>query len=103
VSPELDRAVREGLEAMDAALGGKVPPEHDPIAGATRGACAMRDTLVVLRRQGRDVASMLGDANMLVSELVAGEFPIAGFRRKRIEKARAVYAGLAERMRTMQE
>ena len=98
MSPDMERACRKGLDALDAALAGEVPPEHDPIADATRAAARLRDRLIELQGRGREVAPLLADANMLVSELVAGEFPVAGFRRKRIEKARDVFRSLVERV-----
>jgi hypothetical protein len=92
MTPNLDQACRDGLAALDSVLEGKPAPEHDPIAGATRGASLMRDLVIEAQRRGdSSVAHLLERANMLVSELVAGEFPVAGFRRKRIEDARVLY------------
>ena len=92
MTPSADKTCRDGLAALDAALGGNVPPEHDPIADATRGASLMRDLVIGAQRRGEaNLGHLLERANVLVSELVAGEFPVAGFRRKRIEEARGLY------------
>ena len=95
MSPQLEAACRKGLESLDAALDGRTPPGHDPIAGATRGASLMRDMVIGLQRSGHPGAGkLLERANILLSELVAGEFPVSGFRKKRIEEARGLYERL---------
>ena len=94
---ELSALCRQGIEALDAALAREVPPEKDPIGRATRCTAALRDELIArLRRGDADAEPLLVQANSLLSELAAAEFPIAGFRRDRIEKAREAYQRLYE-------
>jgi hypothetical protein len=94
---ELDRLCREGLEALERALAGEVAPEKDPIATATRCTAGLRDALIErLRRGDADAEPLVVQANALLSELVAAEFPLAGFRRERIEKARDAYRCLLD-------
>jgi len=99
MSDDLERACREGLESLDAVIHKHADPAHDPVAGATRGAVRMRDALIGRQRRGEDVAHLLRDANVLVSELVAGEFPVSGFRIKRIQQARELYVKVIDGIR----
>lgn len=94
----LDGLCRNGLAALDQALSGEVAPENDPIAEATRCTAELRDELIARARRGdAGAAQLLAQANALLSELVAAEFPVAGFRRERIEKAREAYRSLVGR------
>ena len=43
-----------------------------------------------------DAEPLLVQTNSLLSELAAAEFPVAGFRRERIQKAREAYQRLFE-------
>jgi len=99
MSDDLERACREGLESLDAVIHKHADPAHDPVAGATLGAVRMRDALIARQRGGEDVGHLLRDANVLVSELVAGEFPVSGFRIKRIEQARELYVKVMDGLR----
>jgi hypothetical protein len=94
----LDGLCRNGLAALDRALSGEAAPETDPIADATRCTAELRDELIArLRRGDSGAEQLLAQANALLSELVAAEFPVAGFRRERIEKAREAYRALVAR------
>lgn len=94
----LDGLCRDGLAALDRALSGEAAPENDPIAEATRCTAGLRDELIARARRGdAGAAQLLAQANALLSELVAAEFPVAGFRRERIEKARDAYRALVAR------
>ena len=94
---ELTDLCQQGIEALDRALAGEVSPEKDPIAKATRCTAALRDELIArLRRGDPDAEPFLVQANALLSDLVAAEFPLAGFRRDRVQKAREAYARLLE-------
>ena len=94
---ELGELCRQGIEALDAALAGEVPPEKDPLRTATRCTAALRDQLIVrLRRGDADAEPLLVQTNALLSELAAAEFPIAGFRRERVQMAREAYQRLYE-------
>ena len=94
---ELRGLCREGLEALDRALAGEVSPEKDPIAAATRCTAELRDRLIARLRHGDDDAEpFLVQANALLSDLAAAEFPLAGFRRDRVEKAREAYLRLQQ-------
>ena len=99
MSDALERACREGLESLDAVIHRHADPAHDPVDSATRGAVHMRDALIARQRRGEDVGHLLRDANVLVSELVAGEFPVSGFRIKRIEQARELYVKVMDGLR----
>ena len=99
MNDELERACREGLEALDAVIRKHADPAHDPVANATQGAVRMRDALIARHRRGEDVGRLLRDANVLVSELVAGEFPVSGFRIRRIEQARELYVKVLDGLR----
>jgi hypothetical protein len=94
---ELTAICRNGLAALERALAGDLPPEKDPMALATRCTAAMRDELIARRRNGDERAGeLLIQANAVLSELVAAEFPLAGFRRERIEKACEHYRRLID-------
>jgi len=95
--PLCDRAMRE----LDAVLAAEEPPERDLIADATRCVARLRDELIERHRAGalRD-ESLLPQANALVSELVAAEFPLVGVRKKRIEAARDACRRLLESARS---
>jgi hypothetical protein len=94
---ELTRLCRDGIEALDRALAGEVSPEKDPLSAATRCTAELRDELITrLRRGDEDAEPLLAQANALLSELVSAEFPLAGFRRERIEKARDAFARLRD-------
>ena len=94
---QLDELCTQGIEALDRALAGEAAPENDPVAAATRCTAALRDQLIArLRRGERGAEPLLAQANALLSELVAAEFPLAGFRRERIEKAREAYRRLLD-------
>jgi hypothetical protein len=94
---ELNVLCQRGLEALDRALAGEVSPEKDPIAVATRCTAELRDELITqLRRGDPDAEPLLVQANALLSDLVAAEFPLAGLRRDRVEKARDAYRRLLE-------
>ncbi len=94
---EIERLCREGLQALDEVLASEKPPVKDLIAEATRCLAGYRDHLIGERRAGRaGVDAPLGQANALLSELVAAEFPLVGVRRKRIEHARDAYRRLLE-------
>ena len=88
-----DQAVRE----LDTVLAAKHPPQQDLIADATRCMARLRDELIERRRAGglRD-ESLLPQANAILSELVAAEFPLVGVRKKRIETARDACRRLAD-------
>jgi hypothetical protein len=86
---ELAALCDEALRGLDAVLAAKEPPERDLIAEATRCLARLRDELIERRRAGRlHDESLLPQANALLSELVAAEFPLVGVRKKRIETAR---------------
>jgi len=79
----------DALRQLDAVLAAKQPPERDLIADATRCIARLRDDLIERKRAGRLAdESLLPQANALLSELVAAEFPLVGVRKKRIEAAR---------------
>ena len=83
---------QKGLDALDAVLAEKAPPEKDLIAEATRCVARYRDALIDGKRSGDAAAERrLPEVNSLLSELVAAEFPLVGVRRKRIEAARDAY------------
>lgn len=97
---ELNRLCAQGIEALERALAGEVSPDKDPIASATRCTAALRDELIArLRRGDADAEPLLVQANALLSELCAAEFPLAGFRRDRIEQARDAYRRLLQAAR----
>jgi hypothetical protein len=86
---ELDALCEDALRELDAVLAARHPPERDLIADATRCIARLRDELIERRRSGRlRDESLLPQANALLSELVAAEFPLVGVRKKRIEAAR---------------
>ncbi len=88
---------QKGLEALDAVLAAKAPPETDLIAEATRCVARYRDALIDDRRAGDAAAERrLPEVSALLSELVAAEFPLVGVRRNRIEKAREAYQRLVQ-------
>lgn len=94
---ELKGLCQQGLDALERALAGEIAPEKDPLAAATRCTAELRDELIARLRHGDDDAEpLLVQANSLLSELAAAEFPLAGFRRDRIEKAREAYLRLQE-------
>lgn len=94
---QLDELCTQGIEALDRALAGDIPPEQDPIAMATRCTAQLRDQLIArLRRGDRGAEPLLMQTNALLSDLVAAEFPLVGFRRDRIEKARVAYRRLLD-------
>lgn len=94
----MDEVCRKGLQALDAVLGAKAPPEKDLIAEATRCVARYRDALIDDRRRAEPAADdRLREVNSLLSELVAAEFPLVGVRRKRIEAAREAYQRLIQR------
>jgi hypothetical protein len=94
---DLDELCTQGIEALDRALAGDIAPEKDPIAAATLCTAELRDQLIArLRRGDRTAEPLLVQANALLSELVAAEFPLAGFRRDRVEKAREGYRRLLD-------
>jgi hypothetical protein len=86
---ELHAFCDDALRGLDAVLAAKHPPERDLIADATRCIARLRDELIERRRAGAPGPDgLLVQANALVSELVAAEFPLVGVRKKRIETAR---------------
>lgn len=86
---ELRGLCDDALRGLDAVLAAKHPPERDLIADATRCIAHLRDQLIERRRAGALGADvLLAQANALLSELVAAEFPLVGVRKKRIETAR---------------
>ena len=91
---DLEALCRRGLEALDEVLASPETPEKDLLAEATRCLAGYRDALIEGKRRGENRDQRLGEANALLSELVAGEFPLVGVRRKRIEDARDVYRRL---------
>ena len=97
---ELGSRCDEAMRALDAVLAMEKPPERDLIADATRCIARLRDELIERHRAHslRD-ESLLPQANALVSELVAAEFPLVGVRRKRIETARDACRRLLEAAR----
>ena len=94
-----DDVCQKGLDALEAVLASKAPPEKDLIAEATRCVARYRDALIESRRHGEASADgRLREVNSLLSELVAAEFPLVGVRRKRIEAARDAYRGMIQRV-----
>ena len=92
-----DELCAQAIEALDRALAGEIPPENDPLAAATRCTAELRDQLIGRSRRGeRSAETLLVQANALLSELCEAEFPLAGFRRDRIEKAREAYRRLLD-------
>lgn len=86
---------REGLDVLDEVLASSKPPEKDLLAEATRCMSRFRDRLIELKRDGDGEApARLTQANALLSELVAAEFPLVGVRRERIKNARDAYQRL---------
>ena len=97
---ELMPVCDEAIRALDAVLAADKPPERDLIADATRCIARLRDELIERRRaHALQDESLLPQANALVSELVAAEFPLVGVRRKRIETARDACRRLLEAAR----
>lgn len=86
---ELRGLCEEAMRGLDAVLATKHPPERDLIADATRCIARLRDELIE-RHRARELGdeALLPQANALLSELVAAEFPLVGVRKKRIEAAR---------------
>jgi hypothetical protein len=94
---ELNALCRRGIEALDRALAGEVDPANDPLGLATRCTAGLRDELIARLRAGdAGAAPLLTQANSLLSELCAAEFPLAGFRRDRVAKAREAWQRLLE-------
>lgn len=94
---ELNALCRRGIEALDRALAGEIDPANDPLGAATRCTAELRDELIVRVRRGDTAAEpLLGQANSLLSELCAAEFPLAGFRRDRLQMARKAWQRLLE-------
>ncbi len=92
---ELNDLCRAGLDALDEVLASKSPPKKDLLAEATRCMSRFRDALIELKRDGdAEAPSRLSQANALLSELVAAEFPLVGVRRERIKNARDAYERL---------
>lgn len=100
---ELEHLCREGLQALDRLLAAERPPQKDLLAEATRCMARLRDALIEQKRGGDEAAALrLVQANALLSELAAAEFPLVGLRRDRIRLAREHYrrlgaTGLARR------
>lgn len=93
----MDEVCRKGLDALDAVLATKAPPEKDLIAEATRCVARYRNELIYAQGRGDAFAARrLPEVNALLSELVAAEFPLVGVRRQRIEAARDAYRRLTE-------
>jgi hypothetical protein len=95
---ELSALCEAAMRGLDAVLAATQPPERDLIADATRCIARLRDDLIERQRSGRlrDL-SLLPQANALLSELVAAEFPLVGVRKKRIEVARDACQRLLQR------
>jgi hypothetical protein len=80
---------RAAVAALDRALD-KI--YHD-LAGAIRGLVQLRTELTARLREG-EPADLLGRCNAILSMVIGGEYPLAGLRRDRLQKARDELASL---------
>lgn len=91
---------RDGLDQATAALDRAIEDREDHIqqdlADAVRRIVAVRDRLIAERRRGIDPGDRLARLNAVLSHVVAGEYPLAGIRRQRIEEARDELAAIAD-------
>ncbi|HKS90138.1 MAG TPA: hypothetical protein VJR70_11915 [Stellaceae bacterium] len=78
------------LTALDRALADKPEHVYDDLVEAQRRLAALRNRLIAQRRDGADAGAALRRVNAALSLVVAGEYPLVGLRRQRIEQAREV-------------
>lgn len=90
---------REALEALDRLIADSPPCTVDEAMTALRRVVALRDRLAAkLDRNGRapELERKLACVNTVLSLVWSGAVPIAGFRRKHLEEARAALAAPEE-------
>lgn len=95
-----ERALRQRtLAALDWLIADSPPCTAQEAMEAMRCATDLRDLLVARRRAGDaspGLAARLACANGVVSLTWSGALPVSGFRRERLEKARAALAAYGD-------
>lgn len=91
------RALQEGqaaLAALDRALAKRPERDGQAFSEMTEHLCAMRDSLITLRRAGQGSPDRLERLNAVISTALAGHFPLGNAPWPEIEQARGVLRAL---------
>lgn len=95
MTPAEERAARDtALAALDRLLADAPPCTVEDATKALRCVVALRDGLTAARGRGAGGDRHLCAVNAVLSLTWSGAVPIAGFRRKRLEAARAALAAV---------
>jgi hypothetical protein len=86
---------RMATAALDRALRDEPDKVYDDLAEAVRCLVRLRDELITEHRAGGH-HDHLDRCNAILSMVVGGEYPLAGVRRERVQKARDELASLCE-------
>ncbi|MBV8936945.1 MAG: hypothetical protein JO095_14220 [Alphaproteobacteria bacterium] len=88
-------ACRAALAALDRALEDRPDKIYDDLAAAVRCLVQLRSELTAKRREDAP-GGPLERCNAILSMVVGGEYPLAGIRRERLQKARDELASLLD-------
>lgn len=88
-------SARMAAAALERALQDEPDKIYDDLAEAVRCLVRLRDELITQQRAGRPCHG-LERCNAILSMVVGGEYPLAGVRRERVQKARDELASLYE-------
>jgi hypothetical protein len=86
---------RTSVAALDHALEDRPDKIYHDLAEAVRCLVQLRNELTARRREG-EVGDRLDRCNTILSMVIGGEYPLAGVRRDRVQKARDELASLIE-------
>lgn len=86
---------RAAIAALDRALEDRPDKVYDDLAQVVRCLVQLRAELTAKQREGAPGAP-LERCNAVLSMVVGGEYPLAGIRRERLQKARDELASLLD-------
>jgi hypothetical protein len=78
---------RAAVAALDRALDDRPDKIYHDLAEVVRWLVKLRTVLTAARREG-DPGDLLERCNAVLSMVIGGEYPLAGIRRDRLQKAR---------------
>lgn len=90
----MSAAADKALAALDRALEDRPDKVYDDLVEAVRCLVGLRAELTAKRRAG-DAGDRLERCNAILSMVVGGEYPLAGIRKERVQKARDELASLS--------
>jgi hypothetical protein len=98
VSQHIRQRGENALRWLDELPGSDTPRMRQQLGAVIQDLAAMRDGLIILRREGKLDGNWLARTNAVVSSLFGTEFPIDGLNRSRIEETRTALRQLLSDM-----